>query len=77
MLAARRAVARVAPLRAALRASTSVHLASGGGHHEDHTMEPPFHRLPLPNRPVRRRSGALGREPVRERARGGMEGAAS
>lgn len=24
----------------------------GGGGHDDHTLEPPFHRLPLPNRPL-------------------------
>jgi hypothetical protein len=55
MLPARRAIARVAPLRTAMRASTAAPLARGGGHHDDHTMEPPFHRLPLPNRPVRTR----------------------
>ena len=34
------------------RMNTTTILTRGGGHHEDHTMEPPFHRIPLPSKPV-------------------------
>jgi hypothetical protein len=33
------------------RTNTTI-LTRGGDHHDDHTMEPPFHRLPLPSKPV-------------------------
>ncbi len=35
--------------------NTTTFLTRGGDHHDDHTMEPPFHRLPLPSKPVSNR----------------------